>query len=514
MDHKNIAILYFLFGLWAALIGTALSIIMRIELSSATDNILKGNGQLYNVTITAHALVMVFYFIMPILIGFFGNWLIPVQLGCADMLFPRLNNISFWLLVPSFMLLILSSVIEQGAGTGWTVYFPLSGIDSHSGPSVDMAILALHLVGISSLMGAINFIATILAMRSKRLPLLQAPLFVWASLITAFLLLTVLPILAAALTMLLLDRNFNTNFFDAAAGGDPLLWAHLFWVFGHPEVYIIALPVFGLISHVLSNSSLKPVFGSLGMILAMLSIGIIGWLVWAHHMFSVGLATDSRAYFSAATLVIAVPTSIKIFSWLATLFGGQIRLTTEMLFAIAFIFLFTLGGLSGIILANGSLAVFLHDSYFVVAHFHYVLSLGAVFAVFAAFFAWHTKILGFAYNESLGIVVFILIFLGINLTFLPQHNLGYNGFQRRVSSYPDAFEAFNYYSSLGSIISLIATLLFMFLLFYSMGLTKLANKMNSEWFQVNWTKQGIHSLEYLTGTPTESHTFMNLPYFH
>jgi cytochrome c oxidase subunit 1 len=409
----------------------------------------------------------------------------------------------------------LSTLIEKGAGTGWTFYFPLSGLDSHSGPSVDLGILALHLAGISSLASSINFIVTILVMRSSSYPLLNTSLFIRATLITSFLLITALPVLASALTMLLLDRNFNTNFFDSAAGGDPLLWVHLFWVFGHPEVYIIALPAFGLMSLIMTNYTLKPVFGPFGMILAMISIGITGWIVWSHHLFSVGLSTDSRAYFTAATLVIAIPTSVKIFSWLATLFGGQIKFTTSMLFALAFVFLFMLGGLSGVILANGSLAVLLHDSYFVVAHFHYVLSLGAVFAIFAAFFARFPIVFGINYNECIGVCVFILIFVGVNFTFLLQHHLGYNGLQRRVGSYPDAFEAFNYFSSRGSFISLIGTIVFMSGIYYSLSQLKSSINFNFlRCYTVKGIKQGQSYLDYLVKWPPESHTFLTVPLFH
>jgi heme/copper-type cytochrome/quinol oxidase subunit 1 len=483
---------------------------MRIELSSPGAHLFAGDYQAYNVTITAHGLVMVFYFIMPTIIGAYGNWLVPILLGLVDMAFPRLNNISFWLIVPSLFLLLLSSIVESGAGIGWTAYYPLSGIDAHSGPSVDLAILALHVAGLSSLLGAINFIVTICNMKIGNLPLLQAPLFVWGSLTTAILLLTALPVLAAALTMLILDRNYNTNFFDAAGGGNPVLWAHLFWLFGHPEVYIIILPAFGLISHVLSFNANKPIFGVTGMIFAMLSIAILGWLVYAHHMFSVGLATDSRAYFSAATLVIAVPTAIKIFSWLATLFGGSLNFSPAMLFAIAFIFLFTFGGLTGVVLANGSLAILFHDSYYVVAHFHYVLSLGAIFAVFSAFFQWFPKMFGVAYDINLAVVIFIILFIGVNLVFLPQHNLGFNGMQRRVFDYPDSFWNMNYISSFGSIISLIASVLLILLIQNALINKKpMGLKGNIEPLSTTTTKQGEVTLDWIIGNPPIDHLFSN-----
>ena len=513
-NHKNIGILYLIFGLFAALVGASLSVAMRIELSTPGAHLFAGDFQSYNVTITAHGLVMVFYFIMPTIIGAYGNWLVPILLGLVDMAFPRLNNISFWLIVPSFFLLLLSSIVEQGAGIGWTAYYPLSGIDAHSGPSVDLAILALHVAGVSSLLGAINFIVTICNMKVDSMPLLQAPLFVWATLTSAILLLTAIPVLAAALTMLLLDRNFNTNFFDAAGGGNPVLWAHLFWLFGHPEVYIIILPAFGLISQILSFNANKPIFGITGMIFAMLSIAILGWVVYAHHMFTVGLATDSRSYFSAATLVIAVPTAIKVFSWLATIFGGSLYLTPSMLFALAFIFLFTFGGLTGVVLANGSLAVLFHDTYYVVAHFHYVLSLGAVFAVCAAFFLWFNKMFGITYNSALGVVIFIVLFIGVNLTFFPQHNLGFNGMQRRVFDYPDSFWALNYISSFGSMTALIATAL-LFVLIQNALILKIPSehfKAHTEAFTTNIDKPGQSTLDWIIGNPPIEHLFANYIY--
>jgi cytochrome c oxidase subunit 1 len=467
-DARDIGILYLILSFLSGILGSLMSFLIRLHLMDIDNNIiLKISSQIYNNIITVHAILMVFFVVMPAMFGAFGNIFLPTLIGAMDMSFPRLNNVSFWLLFSSLILATGALMIGEGIGTGWTVYPPLSNILYHSGSAVDLGIFSLHIAGISSTLGSINYIVTVINLKAPGIDYTRLNLYVWSLILTSILLILSLPVLAGAITMLLTDRNFNTNFYEVTSGGDPVLYQHLFWFFGHPEVYIIILPGFGIISHIISNYANKPIFGYLGMIFAMISIGLLGFLVWAHHMYTVGLDIDTRAYFSAATMIIAIPTGIKIFSWIATLSGSVIPFNTPILFVIGFLILFTLGGLTGVVLSNAALDIALHDTYYVVAHFHYVLSMGAIFALFAGFYYWLPIITHSFYNTIYSNVHFYLLFIGVNLTFGPMHFLGLSGMPRRIVNYPDLYLYHNSIASMGSMISFISIFIFIYAIFFN-----------------------------------------------
>ena len=521
-NHKDIGVLYLFTAGIVGLISVTFTVYMRMELQhpGVQYMCLEGarliadataectpNGHLWNVLITYHGVLMMFFVVIPALFGGFGNYFMPLHLGAPDMAFPRLNNLSYWLYVAGVSLGVASLLApggndQMGSGVGWVLYPPLS--TTESGYSMDLAIFAVHVSGASSILGAINIITTFLNMRAPGMTLFKVPLFAWSVFITAWMILLSLPVLAGAITMLLMDRNFGTNFFNPAGGGDPVLYQHILWFFGHPEVYMIILPGFGVISHVIATFSRKPVFGYLPMVLAMAAIAILGFVVWAHHMYTAGMSLTQQAYFMLATMTIAVPTGIKVFSWIATMWGGSIEFKTPMLWAFGFLFLFTVGGVTGVVLSQAPLDRVYHDTYYVVAHFHYVMSLGAVFAIFAGVYFWIGKMSGRQYPEWAGKVHFFAMFIGSNLIFFPQHFLGQQGMPRRYIDYPEAFAQWNNISSIGAYISFASFLWFIGVVFYTLFAGQRVT-------QNNYWNEYADTLEWTLPSPPPEHTFEQLP---
>ncbi len=524
-NHKDIGILYLFTGGLLGFISVAMTVYMRMELMypgvqyqcqegmrlfADAAAVCTPNGHMWNVIITAHGILMMFFVVIPALFGGFGNYFMPLQIGAPDMAFPRMNNLSYWLFVAGSSLAVASlfapgggGALGPGAGVGWVLYPPLS-TTAEGGFAMDLAIFAVHLSGASSILGAINMITTFLNMRAPGMTLHKVPLFAWSIFVTAWLILLALPVLAGAITMLLTDRNFGTTFFTPSGGGDPILYQHILWFFGHPEVYIIILPAFGIVSQVVATFSKKPIFGYLPMVYAMVGIGVLGFVVWAHHMYTVGMSLTQQSYFMLATMVIAVPTGIKIFSWIATMWGGSIEFKTPMLFAMGFIFLFTVGGVTGIVLSQAGIDRVYHDTYYVIAHFHYVMSLGAVFGIFAGVYFWLGKMSGREYPEWAGKLHFWAMFIGSNLTFFPQHFLGRQGMPRRYIDYPEAYAYWNWFSSIGAFLSFASFVFFIGIVFY----TILAGR---RIMQNNYWNEYADTLEWTLPCPPPEHTFEQLP---
>jgi cytochrome c oxidase subunit I len=496
-NHKDIGTLYLFFSFTMFIVGGIMALIIRAELFQPGLQIVQ--PELFNELTTMHGLIMLFGAFMPAFVGF-ANWQIPLMIGAPDMAFPRLNNFSFWLLPPAALLLVSSFFVPGGAtGSGWTLYPPLS---VQMGPGMDMAIFAIHILGVSSIIGSINIITTILNMRAPAMTLMKMPMFVWGWLVTAYMLILVMPVLAGAVTMLLTDRHFGTHFFNAAGGGDPVMFQHIFWFFGHPEVYILILPGFGIISEVIPTFARKPLFGYRSMVFAMCAIGLISCLVWAHHMFTVGMPVAGQLWFMYASLLVAVPTGVKVFNWTATMWKGSLSFETPMLFAVGFIFVFVVGGVTGVILAIAPVDIQMQDTYYVVAHFHYVMVAGSLFAMFAGTYYWLPKWTGHMYDETLGRWHFWLSMIFFNMTFFIMHFLGLAGMPRRIPDYPLQFANFNMIASIGAFGFGLTQLLFLYTVIKCIrGGEKAPAKV--------W--DGGTGLEWTLPSPPPHHTFQTPP---
>jgi cytochrome c oxidase subunit 1 len=496
-NHKDIGTLYLVFALTMFFVGGLLAMGIRLELLQ--PGLQFWAPEFFNELTTMHGLIMVFGAIMPAFVGF-ANWQVPMMIGAPDMAFARMNNWSFWLLPVGATLLVGSFFVPGGAtAAGWTLYAPLS---TQMGPGMDLAIFALHIMGASSIMGSINIITTILNMRAPGMTLMKMPLFVWTWLITAYLLIAVMPVLAGAVTMVLTDRHFGTHFFNAAGGGDPVMFQHIFWFFGHPEVYIMILPGFGIVSQVVPTFSRKPLFGYSSMVYATASIAILSFIVWAHHMFTVGMPAVAQLFFMYATMLIAVPTGVKVFNWIATMWKGSMTFETPMLFACGFIFVFSMGGFTGLVLAITPVDIQLQDTYYVVAHFHYVLVAGSLFSLFAGVYYWMPKWTGHMYNETLGKWHFWLSMIFFNVTFFPMHFTGLAGLPRRVPDYNLQFADFNFLSSIGAFGFGLSQLILVYVVVQCVrGGAKATDKV--------W--EGAQGLEWTLPSPPPYHTFETPP---
>jgi cytochrome c oxidase subunit 1 len=498
-NHKDIGAMYLWFSFAMFILGGSFAMIIRAELFQPGLQLVEPN--FFNQMTTMHGLVMVFGAIMPAFVGL-ANYMIPMMIGAPDMALPRMNNLSFWILPFAFAILASSLFMEGGAPNfGWTFYAPLS--TTYAPPSVTFFIFGVHIMGASSIMGAINIIATIMNLRAPGMTLMKMPLFVWTWLITAFLLVAVMPVLAGAVTMMLMDIHFGTSFFSAAGGGDPVLFQHVFWFFGHPEVYIIILPAFGVVSEIIPTFSRKPLFGYASMVYATAAIAFLSFIVWAHHMFTVGIPVAGELYFMWATMLIAIPTAAKVFNWITTMFKGSITFETPMLFCIAFVFLFTVGGFTGLMLAIAPVDFQYHDSYFVVAHFHYTMVAGAIFSMSASIYYWLPKWTGKMYNETMGKVHFWIAFIGFNLTFFPQHFVGLAGMPRRIPDYALQFADFNMMSSIGAFTYGAAQILFLY--------NVIATIRNGKPISEERVWEGANGLEWTLPTPLPYHTFSTPP---